>query len=165
MEYANTIGNENNEQRIYLSCPAKRAINGNQRTTYGLIEEIIVSKKIILIVDDQAELRKLVRMTLECDDYELHEAKDGQQALTLAKLLQPDLVILDIMMPGEIDGYQVCKKLKEECSEKIASVILLTAKGQMTDLKEGIRAGADNYLIKPFSPLELIEYVENALAQ
>jgi CheY-like chemotaxis protein len=118
-----------------------------------------VSKKTILIVDDQAELRKLVRMTLECDDYELHEAKDGHQALTLAKL------ILDIMMPGEIDGYQVCKKLKEDCSEKIPNVILLTAKGQMTDLKEGIRAGADNYLIKPFSPLELIKYVENALAQ
>ena len=121
-----------------------------------------MSKKIILIVDDQGELRKLVRMTLECDDYELHEAKNGQQALELATLMQPDLVILDVMMPGEFDGYQVCNKLKEDGSDKIPYVILLTAKGQMTDLKEGIRAGADNYLVKPFSPLELIKYVENA---
>jgi CheY-like chemotaxis protein len=125
---------------------------------------MIMSKKIILIVDDQDELRKLVRMTLECTDYELHEAKDGQIALELAKQIQPDLVILDVMMPGDVDGYQVCDKLKQDGSEKTPYVMLLTAKGQMSDLEKGIRAGADNYLIKPFSPLELIELVENALA-
>jgi two-component system phosphate regulon response regulator PhoB len=124
-----------------------------------------MSKKIILIVDDQSELRKLVRMTLECCDYELHEAKNGLRALELAKLVQPDLVILDVMMPGEADGYQVCETLKKDDIGKIPHVMLLTAKGQMSDLKEGIRAGADNYLIKPFSPLELIKNVERAFGQ
>lgn len=121
-------------------------------------------QKIILIVDDQAELRKLVRMTLEFDDYELYEAKDGQLALELAKLIKPDLVILDVMMPGKIDGFQVCNNLKQDGSEKIPYVMILTAKEQMSDFKEGIRVGADNYLTKPFSPSELIECVENALA-
>ena len=65
-----------------------------------------MNQKIILIVDDHAELRKLVRMTLECGDYELHEAKNGQRALELAKLIKPDLVILDVMMPGDIDGFK-----------------------------------------------------------
>ena len=120
-----------------------------------------MSKKIILIVDDQSELRKLVRMTLDFGDYELHEAKDGQQALEVTKILQPDLVILDVMMPGKIDGYQVCEKLKKDNDKKIPYVILLTARGQKTDLEEGERVGADKYIVKPFSPLELIGSVEN----
>jgi DNA-binding response OmpR family regulator len=121
-------------------------------------------KKRILIVDDQSELRKLVRMTLDFGDYELHEAEDGQRALELARVVKPDLLILDVMMPGAVDGYQVCKKLKENTDGKITYVILLTARGQKTDLEEGVRVGADNYLIKPFSPLELIDYVNNALS-
>jgi CheY-like chemotaxis protein len=120
-----------------------------------------MSKKIILIVDDQSELRKLVRMTLDFGDYELHEAKDGQQALEVTKFLQPDLVILDVMMPGKVDGYQVCEKLKKDNDKKIPYVILLTARGQKTDLEEGERVGADKYIVKPFSPLELIGNVEN----
>jgi CheY-like chemotaxis protein len=120
-----------------------------------------MSKKIILIVDDQSELRKLVRMTLDFGDYELHEAKDGQEALEVTKILQPDLVILDVMMPGKVDGYQVCEKLKKDNDKKIPYVILLTARGQKTDLEEGERVGADKYIVKPFSPLELIGSVEN----
>lgn len=121
-------------------------------------------KKRILIVDDQGELRKLVRMTLDFGDYELHEAEDGQRALELANVIQPDLVILDVMMPGEVDGYQVCEKLKKYTSGIIPYVVLLTARGQQSDLEEGKRVGADSYLVKPFSPLELIQNVNNALA-
>lgn len=123
-----------------------------------------MSKKRILIVDDQGELRKLVRMTLDFGDYELHEAENGQRALELAKVVQPDLVILDVMMPGDVDGYQVCEILKQDSSEKNPYVILLTARGQKRDLEEGERVGADNYLVKPFSPLELIDIVKNTLA-
>lgn len=122
-----------------------------------------MNKKIILIVDDQGELRKLVRMTLAYSDYELHEAEDGLSALALAKAIQPDLVILDVMMPGTFDGYQVCVMLKQGNHKKIPQVILLTARGQEADIKEGDRAGADFYLVKPFSPLELIKNVENAI--
>lgn len=123
-----------------------------------------MNKKIILIVDDQGELRKLVRMTLEFSDYELHEAEDGPRALELSKAIQPDLVILDVMMPGVINGYQVCEILKQDDNSKIPHVMLLTARGQEADIKEGDRAGADCYLVKPFSPLELIENVKNALS-
>jgi len=123
----------------------------------------VMSKKIILIVDDQGELRKLVRMTLEFGDYELHEAENGQRALELSKVIQPDLVILDVMMPGDINGYQVCEKLKQGQNEKVPYVLLLTARGQKSDVDEGERVGADNYLVKPFSPLELIDNVKKAL--
>ena len=122
-----------------------------------------MSKKVILIVDDQGELRKLVRMTLEFGDYELHEAENGQRALDLSKVIQPDLVILDVMMPGDINGYQVCEKLKQGQNKKVPYVLLLTARGQKSDIEVGQRVGADNYLVKPFSPLELIEYVKKAL--
>ena len=120
-----------------------------------------MSKKTILIVDDQYEIRQLVQMTLEFGDYEFHEAENGQQALALAKVIQPDLVILDVMMPGEIDGYQVCENLKLESNENIPHVILLTALGQLKNMQEGVHVGADDYLIKPFSPLELINVVKN----
>jgi CheY-like chemotaxis protein len=123
----------------------------------------MVGKKNILIVDDQGELRKLIRMTLDFGDYELHEAEDGQRALELAKASQPDLVVLDVMMPGEFDGYQVCEKLKKDNNGKNPVVILLTARGQKSDLEEGGRVGADSYLVKPFSPLELIKKVNSAL--
>ena len=123
----------------------------------------VMSKKIILIVDDQGELRKLVRMTLEFGDYELHEAENGQRALELSKVIQPDLVILDVIMPGDINGYQVCEKLKQGQNEKVPYVLLLTARGQKSDVEEGERVGADNYLVKPFSPLELIDNVKKAL--
>ncbi|WP_413694256.1 response regulator transcription factor [Psychromonas sp. KJ10-2] len=115
------------------------------------------------MVDDQGELRKLVRMTLEFGGYELHEAGYGERALELATVIKPDLVILDVMMPGEIDGYQVCEQLKKGAFEKVPYVILLTAKGQASDLQEGDRVGADDYLIKPFSPLQLIDTVKIAL--
>jgi DNA-binding response OmpR family regulator len=124
-----------------------------------------MSKKIILIVDDQSELRKLVRMTLDFGDYELYEAEDGQQALDVTEMIQPDLVILDVMMPGEVDGYQVCQKLKLENTGKIPYVMLLTARGQKTDLEEGKRVGADKYIVKPFSPLELIGNVKNIFSK
>lgn len=122
-----------------------------------------LKKKSILIVDDHVELRKLVRMTLDFSDYELHEAEDGQRALELVKVIQPDLVILDVMMPGEIDGYQVCESIKKSGTEKIPYVMLLTARGQKVDLDEGDRVGADGYLVKPFSPLELIKNVKHML--
>lgn len=121
-------------------------------------------KKRILIVDDQGELRKLVRMTLEFGDYELHEADEGRRALELIKVVHPDVVILDVIMPGEIDGYQTCEQIKKNDEYGSPYIILLTARGQRSDLEEGRRAGADGYLVKPFSPLELIDTVKAAIA-
>lgn len=117
----------------------------------------------ILIVDDQSELRRLVRMTLEYGDYELHEADNGARALQLLETVKPELVVLDVMMPGDMDGYRVCDMIKNQPGSNI-KVVMLSAKGQQTDLKEGRLAGADAYLVKPFSPLELIATVEKLLA-
>ncbi|WP_413283026.1 response regulator transcription factor [Vibrio sp. MA40-2] len=122
-----------------------------------------MDRKKVLIVDDQSELRKLIRMTLDLGDYKLFEADFGLQALELAKDIEPDLVVLDVMMPGDLNGYEVCAKLKNSERNKVPYVILLTAKGQEADIDEGRKAGADHYLVKPFSPLELIEKVKNAL--
>ncbi len=114
----------------------------------------------ILIVEDQADLRKLVRMTLEFGDVEIHEAADGATGLHLARELRPDIVLLDVMMPGELDGYQVCERIKSDETLAGVRVVLLTARGQQTDLEQGRKAGCDAYLVKPFSPLELIDKVE-----
>jgi len=122
-----------------------------------------MGKKVILIVDDQLELRNLILLTLDGNDYELHTANDGQQALTMAKQFHPDLMILDVMMPGNFDGYEVCKELKTNSSLKDIYIILLTARGQQADNKKGFDAGANSYIVKPFSPLELASIVKEAL--
>jgi len=83
----------------------------------------------------------------------------------MVKALRPDLVLLDVMMPGSLDGYQVCQKIRQEPGLCNIPVILLTARGQQADFEMGRQAGADAYLTKPFSPLELIDTVDSQLAR
>lgn len=116
--------------------------------------------KRVLIVEDQADIRKLIRMTLEFEAYEIHEAADGAQGLRLARALKPDVVLLDVMMPGELDGLQVCQAIKADAATRDMKVVLLTARGQARDREAGQLAGADEYLVKPFSPLQLIDTIE-----
>lgn len=122
-----------------------------------------MSRKKILIVDDLGELRKLIRMTLEFGDYELHEADNGVRALELVESIKPDLIVLDVMMPGELDGFQVCERIKKDEKTREIHVLLLTARGQESDVEKGKNVGADSYLVKPFSPLELIELIQKEL--
>lgn len=118
--------------------------------------------KRVLIVDDKEELRKLIRVTLKFKvGYELFEADDGVKALELAKIVRPDLVILDVMMPGK-DGYEVCTELKRDKAYNNPIVIMLTARAQAKDIEKGMQAGADHYLTKPFSPLQLVELMSEA---
>jgi two-component system phosphate regulon response regulator PhoB len=119
--------------------------------------------KRVLIVEDQADIRKLIRMTLEFEDYEIHEASDGASGLRMARHLKPDLMLLDVMMPGELDGLQVCHHVKSDAQTQHIRVVLLTARGQARDREVGREAGADEYLVKPFSPLQLIETIERLL--
>lgn len=118
----------------------------------------------ILIVEDQADIRKLIRMTLEFGDFELHEAQDGESGLNMARAIKPQVMLLDVMMPGLMDGYQVCQRIKADPALQDIQVILLTARGQVADLAMGESVHADAYLVKPFSPLELIDRVENMVA-
>jgi two-component system, OmpR family, phosphate regulon response regulator PhoB len=119
--------------------------------------------KKILIIEDQADIRKLVKMTLDFSDYELHEASEADSGFGMVKAIQPDLILLDIMMPGEIDGLSLCAMLKATDKFKHIPIILLTARGQAADRQAGLEAGADEYLVKPFSPIKLIEVVESFL--
>ncbi|GAA5448072.1 phosphate regulon transcriptional regulatory protein PhoB [Deinococcus depolymerans] len=113
----------------------------------------------ILIADDHADLRKLIRMTLLGGPFSVMEAEDGPQALAAARARRPDLIILDVMMPGGLDGYQVCAQVKADPTLRDVPVILVTARAQRADLQAGQDAGADAYLVKPFSPMELLERV------
>ena len=121
-------------------------------------------KRIILIVEDQPDIRKLIQMTLDFGDYEVHEADNGSAALRMLDAVKPALVLLDVMMPGELDGYQVCQRIKSRPELANTRVVMLTARGQQADFEAGKKAGADRYLTKPFSPIELISTVEMMLA-
>ncbi|MBI5570700.1 MAG: response regulator [Desulfomonile tiedjei] len=116
--------------------------------------------KKILIVDDSEEIRDLVTMTLRRADRHVIQAKTGEEAVELARREKPDLIMMDIMMPGPVDGLEATRALKGDVRTKDCKVIFLTAKGQTEDLEEGFEAGADDYFVKPFSPLALMKKVD-----
>ena len=113
----------------------------------------------ILIVDDKIELRSLISATLGMGDFEILESENGKGALATARAQHPDLIILDVSMAGELDGFQVCQQLKKDPATKDILVIMLTAYGQEKDRKRGAEVGADDYFVKPFSPRELMDKV------
>jgi two-component system, OmpR family, phosphate regulon response regulator PhoB len=121
--------------------------------------------KTILIVDDQPEVRELVCVTLEIGPYTMLTASNGDEALAMARKHHPDLILLDVQMPGgSLDGIGVCRTLKKAPETRDITIIMLTAKGQDWDKQVGIDAGADDYFVKPFSPLHLMNKVEEVLA-
>jgi CheY-like chemotaxis protein len=118
--------------------------------------------KTVVIADDEPSMRLLVHATIESDEYAVVEAADGDQAWLLIKKYRPSLVLLDVQMPG-LSGLDVLRSIKTDPSLKDTHVILLTAKAQESDVEAGLIAGADFYLTKPFSPLDLLTRVEEAL--
>lgn len=119
--------------------------------------------KKILIVDDQPEVRELVSVTLEVGPYQILTAASGVQALETARRELPDLILLDVMLPGGPDGIEVCRQLKNDARTQVIYIVMLTSKGQTRDRDLALGAGADDYFVKPFSPLELINKVEEVL--
>lgn len=121
----------------------------------------------ILVVEDETHIRALLIQTLErgfeesIDDEELEvlEASDGEEGLKIAKEEHPTLIFLDVMMP-KLDGFSVCKEIKEDPNTKDIYIIMLTAKGQEVDKKQGLLAGADEYITKPFDPELIISKIE-----
>ena len=114
----------------------------------------------ILIVDDQPEVRELVEITLRSKNFQILQAMNGENAINIARKEKPDLIIMDIMMPGKIDGIEATRILKNDPETKEILIIILTAKGQAGDVEKGYKAGADDYFIKPFSPLDLIKKID-----
>lgn len=113
----------------------------------------------ILIADDDDRIREIVRIYLEAEGFDVCQAEDGNRALEMARKDNPDLVILDLMMPG-LDGWTVCKILRKETK---IPIIMLTAKGEENDRVLGFNLGADDYVVKPFSPRELSARVKAVL--
>ena len=116
----------------------------------------------VLIVDDDPLIRDLVRAVLEDASYDLDEASSGEEALRVAARRHPDVVLLDVMMPG-LNGFEVAEKMKHDAQLSDAVVIMLTAKDAPEDRARGLDAGADVYFTKPFSPLELLTTISGAI--
>jgi DNA-binding response OmpR family regulator len=120
--------------------------------------------KKILVVDDETELLKALSIRLETSGYEVITASDGQEGLEKAKSLNPDLIVLDILMP-KMDGYEVCRMLKFDEKYKSIPVIMLTAKTQDIDKAMGKKVGANDYITKPFETQDLIDKIKKYLGE
>ncbi len=120
----------------------------------GENRELITKKPKILVVDDDPNIRELVIGTLGYEDYNIIEARNGREALVLSERELPDLIILDVMMP-DMDGMEVCRMLRQDTLTNHIPIIMLTAKGILEDKIKGMESGADDYITKPFDPLEL----------
>lgn len=121
--------------------------------------------KTVLIVEDHADLRRLIRLALMDGDYDLHEASNGPDAMALIDSVKPDLVLLDVMLPGSLDGFKLCDRIKHDPLLKFRTkVVFVTARGHAYDLHRGAQVQADAYIVKPFKPAELASQVAQLLA-
>jgi DNA-binding response OmpR family regulator len=123
-----------------------------------------MSEKRILIVDDEPVMVETLRFALEREGYVCREAKDGEEAIATIRADPPDLILLDVMMPG-LNGYQVCRFVKETAGLRHIPVILLTARAQERDRAMGTRSGADDYVTKPFAMETLLALVRRRLGR
>lgn len=122
-----------------------------------------MNTKKILIADDHYEIRELLKDTLESDNNEIHFAENGRKAVQLAKEQQPDIIIMDIMMPGRINGLEATQQIKAEEKNKDSKIIILSAKGKDRDKISALKAGASAYVEKPFSPGDLLQKVNKLM--
>jgi DNA-binding response OmpR family regulator len=122
-----------------------------------------VSKK-ILVADDEPSIVAAVEFLLQRSGYEVHVARDGDEALKLVEATLPDLVLLDVMMPVK-SGYDVCKRIRERSDWRHIKIIMLSAKGRDAEVSKGLSVGADVYVTKPFSTRELMAKIEELLSE
>jgi len=116
----------------------------------------------ILVVEDEEDIADLVAFNLRRNEFQVELAHDGIQGLAKAKEIKPDLIVLDVMMPG-LDGFRVFKELRIDKSTRTIPVIMLTARGQTEDRIQGLELGAEDYVTKPFSPKELVLRIKNLI--
>ncbi|MDZ4724262.1 MAG: response regulator transcription factor [candidate division Zixibacteria bacterium] len=110
-----------------------------------------MAKERILVIEDEADIRELIRFNLEREGYAVSVAPSGEAGLEAARANPPQIILLDLMLPG-IDGLEVCKILKNDQTTKQAAIVMLSAKGEEADIVSGLELGADDYITKPFSP-------------
>ena len=126
------------------------------------VGEMGMAKQTILVVDDEEDIRELVQLNLSREGYAILPCETGEQALDRAFSKMPDLIILDLMLPG-IDGLEVCKRLKNDPKTQQIPLVMLTAKGEEADIVTGLELGADDYVTKPFSGKVLVARVRRLL--
>jgi two-component system, OmpR family, alkaline phosphatase synthesis response regulator PhoP len=117
----------------------------------------------VLVVDDEVNITQILEFSIGAEGFEVITAQNGEEAIEKARREQPDLIILDVMMP-KIDGYEACRILKANPLTKNIPVVLLTAKGRDIDKRLGIEVGATDYIVKPFSPNRLVERINQLLS-
>lgn len=122
------------------------------------------TRPLILVAEDDEDILALVVFDLEDEGYEVLTARDGQEAVALALERHPDLILLDVAMPG-LDGYEVTRRLRADESTRATPVVLLTARAQVKDVIAGFEAGANDYVTKPFRPDELRTRLHAALGR
>jgi DNA-binding response OmpR family regulator len=118
----------------------------------------------VLVIDDEAPIRLLCRVNLEAEDMEVLEASDGWTGLEKAREQEPDVILLDVMMPG-VDGWQIAEQLLDDSRTSGIPIIFLTARAEFRDRARGLDIGGVDYVTKPFNPLELAPLVEDVLAR
>jgi two-component system alkaline phosphatase synthesis response regulator PhoP len=121
-----------------------------------------MAKETILVVEDEEDIRELLKYNLEKEGYQVFGAATGEEALKNVRDRLPDLILLDLMLPG-IDGLDVCRRLKGEAQTRHLPIVMLTAKGEEADIVTGLELGADDYVTKPFSPRVLLARLRAAL--
>ena len=119
-------------------------------------------KKLVVVIEDEADILDVIAYNLAREGYEVKGCVEGEEGLKTVRNYLPDLVILDLMLPG-IDGIEICKRLKDDSSTRSIPVIMVTAKGEESDVVLGLGVGADDYMPKPFKPRELIARVKAVL--
>ena len=119
-------------------------------------------KELIVVIDDEEDIRELIRYNLEKDGYRVLRAHSGEEGLTLVRNAMPGLVVLDLMLPG-IDGLQVCREMKADHSLRNIPIVMVTARGEEPDVVSGLELGADDYISKPFSPKVLLARIKTVL--
>ena len=117
----------------------------------------------ILIAEDDMDIRELVVITLQFSDYEVVSVEDGAAAVEAARRDSFDLILMDVRMP-RMSGYEACRLIKEEEDTQDVPVIFLSAKGQESEIQTGLLAGADQYILKPFAPEELVDTIQKVLS-
>jgi two-component system alkaline phosphatase synthesis response regulator PhoP len=121
-----------------------------------------MARATILVVDDEEDIRELVALNLRREGFTVISSETGEQALELARSAQPDLVVLDLMLPG-MDGLEVCRRIRAEPKTRQIPIVMLTAKGEEADIVAGLELGADDYMTKPFSGKVLVARVRRIL--
>ncbi|MGN6829603.1 response regulator [Paucibacter sp. M5-1] len=117
----------------------------------------------ILIVEDQADIRRLIRWALEDSGHRLHEAANGALALQIVQAMRPDLMLIDVVMPGEISGLDLCQQIRQDPTLAEIRLVVLSASAAPHEREQALAAGADAFLAKPFSPAQLCELIDELL--